>query len=260
MATRSQPWKPRLGGHWQAISAVTLGAMCSTQDQRRAVVLVSGGLDSATVLAMAKAEGFVCTALSFDYQQRHRCELSRAAAVCQSLDIADHRTIVLDPTPFHGSTLTDGGAVSVEASGSHEAIPDTYVPARNTIFLSMALGMAEGIGATDIFIGATAVDYSGYPDCRPAFIQAFENLANLATKVGVEQGSFRIQAPLLDLSKAEIIQRGMALGVAYELTNSCYDPDPQGVPCHQCDSCVLRAKGFAEAGHPDPLLAATSSP
>ena len=232
--------------------------MSSAQEHRRAVVLVSGGLDSATVLAMAVDEGFVCTALSFDYQQRHRCELQRAAAVCQSLGVSDHRTIVLDPTPFLGSTLTDGGAVDSGTSATDEHIPDTYVPARNTIFLSMALGVAEGIGATDLFIGANAVDYSGYPDCRPDFIDAFEGLANLATKVGVQHQSFRVQAPLLHLTKAEIIQRGVALGVDYALTSSCYEPSAQGVPCLSCDSCVLRAKGFAEAGHADPLTEATS--
>jgi len=229
------------------------------------VVLVSGGLDSATVLAMARAEGFECIAVSFDYGQRHRWELTCAARVCAAAGVGAHRVITLNPSLLRGSALTGGGAVpepdGVDAIGSE--IPDTYVPARNTIFLSMALGLAEGCGSGDIFIGANAVDYSGYPDCRPDFIAAFETLANLATKAGVEGDGIRIHAPLIQMSKAEIIREGTRLGVDYALTSSCYNPAANGCPCRVCESCVLRAAGFASAGMSDPLDAkgaATSSP
>ena len=226
-----------------------------------AVVLLSGGLDSATVLAIARNEGYDVHALVVDYGQRHRHELEAAKNLAQAAGVP-FRIMPLDLRVFGGSALTDDIDVphGRDESEMQEDIPVTYVPARNLIFLSLALGFAETIGAKDVFLGVNAVDYSGYPDCRPEFLTAFEACANLATKAGVQGQPFAIHAPLVDLTKAEIIQRGMALGVAYELTNSCYDPDPQGVPCHQCDSCVLRAKGFAEAGHPDPLLAATSSP
>lgn len=215
---------------------------------------MSGGLDSATVLAMARAEGFDCIGLSFDYGQRHRWELTCAARVCAAAGVRTHRVIALDPSPLRGSALTGGGEVprpDPASIGDH--IPDTYVPARNTIFLSMALGLAEGCGSGDLFIGANAVDYSGYPDCRPEFIAAFEQLANLATKAGVEGDGIRIHAPLLNMAKAEIILEGTRLGVDYGLTSSCYNPADDGAPCRVCESCVLRATGFASAGLNDPL-------
>jgi 7-cyano-7-deazaguanine synthase len=222
---------------------------------KRAVVLLSGGLDSATVLAIARGEGYETHALSFRYGQRHERELAAAKKVAQSLDAIEHRIAQIDLRAFAGSALTaDIGvpkarAVTEMASG----IPVTYVPARNTIFLSYALAWAEVLGATDIFIGANAVDYSGYPDCRPEFIRAFEQLANLATRAGVEGARFAIHAPLLALSKAEIIQRGVSLGVDYSLTHSCYDPADDGSACGSCDSCQLRLKGFREAGLTDPI-------
>ncbi len=215
-----------------------------------AVVLVSGGLDSATVLAMAKDGGFDCSALSFDYGQRHRFELEAARRVCEAVGVRRHVIVPLDLRAFGGSALTDDINVPKDRPDEQieTGIPVTYVPARNTIFLSVALGWAEVLGAFDIFIGVNAVDYSGYPDCRPEFIAQFETLANLATKAGVEgTGRFRIHCPLIDLTKADIIRRGLALGVDYNLTLSCYDPDEQGRPCGRCDSCRLRAKGFAEA-------------
>jgi 7-cyano-7-deazaguanine synthase len=217
---------------------------------KRAVVLVSGGLDSATTLAMAREQGYECYALSFDYGQRHRCELAAADAVASSLGAAEHRTVQLDLRQFGGSALTDD-AIAVPNSGG-EGIPVTYVPARNTVFLSLALAWAEVLEACDIFIGVNAVDYSGYPDCRPEFIEAFEKMANLATKSGVEGHPFTIHAPLIELSKAAIIQTGTRLGVDYGLTISCYNPDEQGLACGRCDSCRLRAEGFAAAGIPDP--------
>ncbi|MCA9078797.1 MAG: 7-cyano-7-deazaguanine synthase QueC [Planctomycetaceae bacterium] len=224
------------------------------QTSKPAVVLVSGGLDSATVLAIAKSEGYDCYALSFDYGQRHRYELEAANRVCEAIGVARHITLPLNLSTFGGSALTadidvpkDRPEVEMEAG-----IPITYVPARNTIFLSVALGWAEVLGAFDIFIGVNAVDYSGYPDCRPEFITQFESLANLATQVGVEgTGHFRIHTPLIDLTKADIIRRGLSLGVDYSLTHSCYDPDKNGHPCGHCDSCVLRAKGFAAVGVDD---------
>ena len=225
------------------------------ETEKNAVVLVSGGLDSATVLAMAKHAGFRCYALSFDYGQRHRFELDAARRVCEAIGVERHVILDLDLRAFGGSALTADIDVPKDRTDDAmaEGIPITYVPARNTVFLSLALGWAETLGATDLHIGVNAVDYSGYPDCRPEFIAAFENLANLATKVGVEgTAKFEIHTPLIDLTKAEIIRRGMALGVDYGLTHSCYDPDIAGVPCGHCDSCQLRAKGFADAGFEDP--------
>lgn len=216
----------------------------------KAVVLVSGGLDSATTLAIARTEGYACYALTFDYGQRHRVEIAAAQRVAASLGAADHRVVKLDLAWMGGSALTDA---SIPVPGAPTAgIPLTYVPARNTVFLSIALGWAEVQGARDIFIGANAVDYSGYPDCRPEFIAAFERLANLATRAGVEGAGFRIRAPLMHWHKAEIIGRGAALGVDFSLTLSCYDPDAEGRACGRCDSCRLRAQGFAAAGLPDP--------
>jgi 7-cyano-7-deazaguanine synthase len=215
------------------------------------VVLVSGGLDSATCLAIARAEGFACHALSFAYGQRHEAELAAARRVATALGAAQHRVMTIDLAAFGGSALTDPSiAVPETPSGG---IPVTYVPARNTIFLSMALAWSEVLGAHDIFIGVNAVDYSGYPDCRPEFVEAFERMANLATRAGVEDVTrLRIRAPLISLSKAEIIQRGGSLGVDYGLTVSCYQADAQGRACGACDSCRLRRDGFAAAGVPDP--------
>ncbi len=217
---------------------------------KKAVVLLSGGLDSATTLAMARAAGYECYALSFDYGQRHRCELKASDAVADYLGAVEHRTVTLDLRQFGGSALTDD-AIAVPDSGG-EGIPVTYVPARNTVFLSLALAWAEVLGAHDIFIGVNAVDYSGYPDCRPEFIAAFEQMANLATKAGVEGERFTIHAPLIELSKAEIIHRGTVLGVDYGMTVSCYNPSDEGLACGRCDSCRLRAEGFAAAGVADP--------
>jgi 7-cyano-7-deazaguanine synthase len=217
---------------------------------KKAVVLVSGGLDSATVLALAAASGARCHALTFDYGQRHRVELDAARRVARQLGAADHRVVRLDIGWMGGSALTDTRiAVPQEST---PGIPVTYVPARNTIFLSIALGWAEVLDAHDIYIGANAVDYSGYPDCRPEFIRAFENLANLATRAGVEGAGFRVQAPLMSMRKHEIIRTGARLGVDYALTLSCYDPDASGRACGRCDACRLRAQGFAEAGIADP--------
>ncbi len=218
--------------------------------ERSAVVLVSGGLDSATVLAMARAEGYACHALSFDYGQRHRCELAAADAVARGLGAIQHRTFPLDLRQFGGSALTDD-AIAVPETPS-DGIPVTYVPARNTVFLSLALAWAEVLGAYDIFIGVNAVDYSGYPDCRPEFIAAFERMANLATRAGVEGHRCTIHAPLIHMTKAEIITTGTGLGVDYGQTLSCYNPDGEGRACGVCDSCRLRAAGFAAAGVADP--------
>ncbi|HEY0635194.1 MAG TPA: 7-cyano-7-deazaguanine synthase QueC [Gammaproteobacteria bacterium] len=217
---------------------------------RKAVVLVSGGLDSATTLAMARRQGFDGYAMSFDYGQRHRCELAAAATVATSLGAREHRVITLDLRQFGGSALTDDAIAVPEQPG--EGIPLTYVPARNTIFLSFALAWSEVLGARDIFIGVNAVDYSGYPDCRPEFIRAYEQMANLATRAGVEGHPFTIHAPLIKMSKAEIIRRGTALGVDYGQTISCYNPDGEGRACGRCDSCRLRAEGFRAAGVADP--------
>ena len=218
--------------------------------QTKAVVLLSGGLDSATVLAQARAQGFACYALSLDYGQRHASELAAARRVAAVLGAVEHKIIALDLTQIGGSALTDASIAVPETPSV--GIPVTYVPARNTVFLSLALGWAEVLGAQDIFIGVNAVDYSGYPDCRSEYIAAFERLANLATRAGVEGAPFRINAPLIAMSKAEIIQTGMQLGVDYALTLSCYAADSDGRACGRCDSCRLRAAGFAQAGVPDP--------
>lgn len=216
----------------------------------KAVVLVSGGLDSATVLALTLAAGARCYALTFDYGQRHRVELEAARRTAQKLGTVEHRVAKLDIGWMGGSALTDSRVAVPHASAP--GIPVTYVPARNTVFLSIALGWAEVLGAADIYIGANAVDYSGYPDCRPEFIRAFENLANLATRAGVEGEGFRVHAPLMNMRKHEIIRAGSRLGVDYALTLSCYDPDAAAGACGRCDACRLRAQGFAEAGIADP--------
>ena len=217
---------------------------------KKAVVLLSGGLDSATILAQAKAAGFACYSMSFDYGQRHRAELQAAERVAQQMGVVEHKVIGLNLNGIGGSALTDSSIAVPEAPT--EGIPVTYVPARNTLFLSLALGWAEVLGAHDIFIGVNAVDYSGYPDCRPEFIEAFERVANLATREGVEGRGFRIQAPLQNLSKAQIVQIGVQHGVDYGLTVSCYQADDDGRACGKCDSCRLRAAGFAAAGVADP--------
>jgi 7-cyano-7-deazaguanine synthase len=218
--------------------------------QKKAVILLSGGLDSATVVAMAKAQGYACYTMSFDYGQRHRAELDAAARVARDLGAVQHKVIGLDLDGMGGSALTDTSIDVPETLG--EGIPVTYVPARNTVFLSLALGWAEVLEARDIFIGVNAVDYSGYPDCRPEFIEAFERLANLATKAGVEGNGFTLQAPLQNMSKADIVKAGVALGVDYGLTVSCYQASDKGEACGKCDSCRLRAEGFAKAGVSDP--------
>lgn len=219
---------------------------------KKAVILLSGGMDSATTLAIAKAEGFELFALSFLYGQRHAYEIEAAKLVAASLSVKDHRFVSIDLRAFGGSALTDDIAVPKNRPIDNE-IPITYVPARNTIFLSYALGFAEVVGAYDIFIGVNAVDYSGYPDCRPEFIESFEKTANLATAAGVTgRGKFCIQTPLIALTKAEIINKGIALGVDYGLTLSCYDPSEMGQACGQCDACTLRLKGFADNGMVDP--------
>jgi 7-cyano-7-deazaguanine synthase len=220
------------------------------------VVLLSGGLDSTTVLAIAQAQGFTPHALSFRYGQRHRIELDAARLIAMVRNVARHQVVDIDLRAFGGSALTDDIAVPKHASVAEldAGIPATYVPARNTIFLSFALTYAETVGAADIFIGVNALDYSGYPDCRPEYIAAFEQLANLATKAGVEGARTTIHAPLIDMTKAEIIRAGLELGVDYAITWSCYDPLPGPTPCEACDSCLLRANGFHEAGIPDPIL------
>jgi 7-cyano-7-deazaguanine synthase len=223
---------------------------------RRAVVLLSGGLDSATTGAIARAEGYRLFALSVDYGQRHRFELEGAAQVAKSLGVERHVVVSVGLDQFGGSALTDDISVPLDRDESEisQGIPVTYVPARNTVFLSLGLGYAEVVGAADLFIGVNAIDYSGYPDCRPEFIAEFEKLANLATKAGVEKSmSFRIHTPLIRLTKAEIIRRGTDLGVDYGLTHSCYAPSEAGVSCGRCDACQLRLKGFAEAGLTDPI-------
>ncbi|WP_456404724.1 7-cyano-7-deazaguanine synthase QueC [Thiolapillus sp.] len=219
--------------------------------EKKAVVLLSGGLDSATVLAIARRQGYACHALSFDYGQRHSAELAASRRVAQALTVVEHKILKLDLGSIGGSALTDS-AIAVPENQEQAGIPVTYVPARNTVFLSLALGWAEVLGAMDIFIGVNAVDYSGYPDCRPEFIQAFEKLANLATRKGVEGERFRVQAPLIDMTKAEIIRTGTELGVDYSLTVSCYQADEQGCACGVCDSCRLRRQGFRAAGVADP--------
>lgn len=222
----------------------------STMTEKRAVILLSGGLDSATVVAMAREQGYACYTMSFDYGQRHRAELDAAARVARDLGVIEHKVIGLNLNGIGGSALTDDSIAVPETPG--EGIPVTYVPARNTVFLSLALGWAEVLGARDIFIGVNAVDYSGYPDCRPEFIESFEHMANLATKAGVEGQGFTIQAPLQNLSKADIVKAGVRLGVDYGLTVSCYQADDQGRACRKCDSCRLRAEGFAAARISDP--------
>ena len=222
--------------------------MCAGASRRRAVVLVSGGMDSAVTLAIARAEGFECHALSFDYGQRHRVELDAAARV--ALGASSHRVIRVDLAQFGGSALTDP-AIEVPEQPT-EGIPATYVPARNTILLSFALAQAEVLGTADIFIGVNAVDYSGYPDCRPEYIAAYQNMARLATKAGVTGAAITIHAPLIALSKADIIRRGSELGVDFGITVSCYQPDAEACACGRCDACRLRREGFAAAGIPDP--------
>lgn len=230
----------------------------------RCVVLLSGGLDSATTLAIAKSLGFEPCALSILYGQRHQIEIDAAKRVAVAMGVSDHRLVRVDLDRIGGSALTGdievpkdrlesrAGIPSSEFRAPNSDIPITYVPARNTVFLSIALGFAEVLGCLDIFIGVNAVDYSGYPDCRAEFIQAFEHLANLATKAGVEGAKFRIHAPLIDLSKKDVIRKGLDLGVDYSLTHSCYDPSPEGRPCGHCDSCHIRQKAFEELGLPDP--------
>jgi 7-cyano-7-deazaguanine synthase len=225
-------------------------------DSKRAVVLLSGGLDSATVLAIAKSQGYECFALSFSYGQRHVWELEAAKRVAASLGAAQHRIATIDLRIFGGSALTADIDVPKgrEPEEMAHGIPVTYVPARNTIFLAFALAWAEVLESSDIFIGVNALDYSGYPDCRPEFIEAFEKMANLATKAGVEgRQSLKIHTPLIALTKAQIIAKGIELSVDYGLTSSCYDPFPDGQPCGECDSCLLRQKGFRENGAEDPL-------
>ena len=228
--------------------------------KRKAVVLVSGGLDSATVLAIARAADYELHALSFDYGQRHRFELEAADRVCRANTVASHVVFPIETRIFRGSALTNDIDVPRQRTDEEisEGIPVTYVPARNTIFLAVALGFAESISACDIFIGVNAVDYSGYPDCRPEFIAAFETMAKLATKAGVEGRLITIHAPLVSLSKAQIIRRGLQLGVDYRMTHSCYDPAPDGQSCRDCDSCQLRLKGFQEAGVQDPIAYTTT--
>ena len=218
----------------------------------KAVVLLSGGLDSATVLAIAQASSKQCYALSFDYGQRHVAELNAATLIAKAAEVVAHSTLNIDLGAIGGSALTDRDIAVPELTEASEGIPITYVPARNTIMLSMALGWAEVLGANSIYTGVNAVDYSGYPDCRPEYIAAFQQMANLATRAAVEGGDLQIQTPLIELSKAEIIQQGLALGVDYSLTVSCYQADANGAACGRCDSCQLRMTGFLEAGVSDP--------
>lgn len=221
---------------------------------KRAVVLISGGLDSTTCLAMAKAKGFEPVCLAVAYGQRHAVELEQAKKVAAAMGVTDFRVVSIDLRQVGGSALTADIEVPKDRPSDEmsHGVPVTYVPARNALFLSLALGLAEVVGSTDIYIGVNAVDYSGYPDCRPEFIRSFESMANLATKAGVEGARFTVHAPLTGLTKADIIREGVKLGVDYGLTHSCYDPDAQGRACGRCDSCVLRKKGFEEAGVPDP--------
>src|SRR5262249_37006251 len=237
-------------------------SIMQTAEKKRAVVLLSGGLDSTTALAIAKSEGYAVYAMSFRYGQRHAVELESARRVATAFGVEQHLIVDIDLRMIGGSALTDDIEVPKQRSNEEMStgIPVTYVPARNTIFLSFALAFAETINAADIFIGVNALDYSGYPDCRPEYIAAFEQMANLATKAGVEgRQRLKIHAPLIDLTKAQIIQRGLALGVDYSLTHSCYDPDPAGRACGRCDSCLLRRGGFAELDMEDPALASVVS-
>jgi 7-cyano-7-deazaguanine synthase len=222
-------------------------------DSKKAVVLLSGGLDSTTTAAIARRDGFEVHALSVDYGQRHSAELDSARRVAAELEVARHVVVRTDLRAIGGSALTADIDVPKNEDPSADRIPVTYIPARNTLLLSLALGFAEVVGAFDIFIGVNALDYSGYPDCRPEFIRAFEKLANVATKAGATGGSFTIHAPLIDMSKAQIIKLGTDLGVSYASTTSCYDPDPAGRACGECDACQLRLRGFAEAGLADPI-------
>ena len=219
----------------------------------KAVVLLSGGLDSFTAAAIARAEGFELYALTVKYGQRHAHEILASRRVAEALGVKVHRELSVDLGSVGGSALVGDGEIPKDGPDP-SVIPATYVPARNTVLLALALAWAEVLGAFDLFIGVNALDYSGYPDCRPEYIEAFERMAALATKAGVNGGAFHIRAPLISLSKADIIRRGLALGLDYGLTHSCYDPLPHGAPCGRCDSCVLRARGFSEAGVPDPLL------
>ena len=224
-------------------------------DKKKAVVLASGGLDSTTVMTIAKQQGFEIYSLSFDYGQRHSFELRAAKRVAELMGVSKHLVLELDLTKFGASALTDDIAVPKSYDGDikTDEIPVTYVPARNTIFLSLAMAWAETLNASDIFIGVNALDYSGYPDCRPEYIKAFEYMANLATKAAVEGGlKLKIHTPLINMTKAQIISKGMELGVDYAVTHSCYDPSPEGLACGYCDSCILRKKGFKEAGVKDP--------
>jgi 7-cyano-7-deazaguanine synthase len=227
-----------------------VSAVSSTAPPKRAIVLLSGGLDSSTVLAIARSLDFECYALSVHYGQRHSAELDAAQRIAASLSAREHRVMAVDLAGIGGSALTDAGLAIPESLTS--GIPVTYVPARNTLLLSLALGWAEVVGASDIFVGVNAVDYSGYPDCRPEFIRAFERLAQLATKAGVEGTRFKIQAPLIAMSKVDIIRTGIDLGVDFSMTVSCYQADSDGAACGRCDSCRLRASGFAAAHVPDP--------
>jgi 7-cyano-7-deazaguanine synthase len=239
------------------IAASPSPALLPTGDNQgvpAAVVLLSGGLDSYTAAAVARRDGFTLYALTVRYGQRHVQEVAAARRVAQSIGVARHLEIDVDLSRMGGSALTDDIAVPKDQPIDPDVIPVTYVPARNTVFLSLALGWAEAIGARDLVIGVNALDYSGYPDCRPEFIQAFEALARVATKAGVEGASFRVHTPLITRSKAEIIRLGLSLGLDYRLTHSCYDPRPDGGPCGRCDSCRLRAAGFAAAGAADPLV------
>jgi len=227
--------------------------MNDEQRSRKATILLSGGLDSSTVLAIARSEGWECHCLSVDYGQRHRLELEAAARIAVDLGAASHRVVSMDLRNIGGSALTDEIEVPKDRSLKARKVPVTYVPARNAVLLSLLLGLAEVLGAADLFIGANAVDYSGYPDCRPAFLESFERMAKLATVAGAEQGvSFRVHAPLLQMSKAEIIRCGVSLGLDYALTWTCYDPQPGAKACGHCDGCALRRRGFLEAGVPDP--------
>jgi len=231
----------------------TQSQITNLKSQLPAVALLSGGLDSYTAAAIAKAEGFLLYALTVRYGQRHAQEIEASRRVAGALGVERHIELDVDLSAFGGSALTGDIPVPKDRAISSTEIPPTYVPARNTVFLALGLGWAEVLGARDIFIGVNALDYSGYPDCRPEYIAAFERLASLATAAGVQGGSFRVHAPLQMLTKAEIIRKGQALGLDYGLTHSCYDPFPDGAPCGRCDSCQLRATGFAQAGMVDPL-------
>ncbi len=240
---------------WRCLAFGLAMSRTAMPASRRAVILLCGGLDSATALAIAQRDGFECFALSFDYGQRHRFEIDAAKRIAEAARVAQHVIVPLDLRAFGGSALTADIDVPKDRAEDEmsSGIPITYVPARNTVFLAVALGWAEVLGASDLFVGVNAVDYSGYPDCRPEFIEAFERLANLATKAGVEGVRYRVHAPLIAMTKADIIRTGLSLGVDYSLTHSCYDPLPDGTPCGRCDSCTLRRKGFAANGISDLL-------